>query len=180
MYNSEKVYTKTGTIILALEPTLGDNKMDYNTLRMLGLNEKLEKNKRLSSRLKVIAGGCLVLSFAYCAGSVIIEHLDKSEVKATNFVWIVSIIALVVIYLKDVRCIKSSKATEFEIYRLEVEDLNAKKKVADVTGNRLPDNIYDKQINVPDETIFLPIAYYGILIGIDIIIRIYLFVNHVI
>ena len=44
---------------------------------------------------------CLVLSFAYCAGSVIIDHLDKSEVKATNFVWIVSIIALVVIYLKD-------------------------------------------------------------------------------
>lgn len=97
----------------------------------------------------------------------------------TNLVWIISIIALIGIYLKDSQSIKSNKAAEIEIYRLEAEDLKTKKEVARITGNKL-DYMYDKQINVPDETISLPVVYYGILIGIDIIIRIYLFLNHVV
>lgn len=95
-------------------------------------------------------------------------------------VCIVSILVLVGIYLKDVQGIKSNKAVEFEIYRLQVEDLNTKREVARITGSGLPDYKYDKQIDVPDGTIYLPIVYYGILVGIDIIIRIYLFINHVI
>ena len=87
---------------------------------------------------------------------------------------------LVGIYLKDVQGIKSNKAVDFEIYRLQVEDLNTKREVARITGSGLPDYKYDKQIDVPDGTIYLPIVYYGILVGIDIIIRIYLFINHVI
>ncbi|MBP3468019.1 MAG: hypothetical protein J6K26_00680 [Lachnospiraceae bacterium] len=63
---------------------------------------------------------------------------------------------------------------------MEVEDLNSKEEAARITGNILSDFMYDKQINVPDETISLPSVYYGILIAIDIIIRIYLFVNHVV
>ena len=87
---------------------------------------------------------------------------------------------MVCIYLKDSQCIKSNKETEIEIYRLEVEDLNTKKEVAEITGRGLSDYMYDKQIVAPNGTISLPVTYYGILIGIDIIIRIWLFVNHII
>ena len=146
----------------------------------MGLHTKIEKNKSLSKKLKVLAGVWLVFSFCYCFGSVQIESLDKSQIVATNLVWIVSILVLVGIYLKDVQCIKSNKAVEFEIYRLQVEDLNTKREVARITGSGLPDYKYDKQIDVPDGTIYLPIVYYGILVGNDIIIRIYLFINHVI
>lgn len=42
----------------------------------------------------------------------------------------------------------------------------------------LPDYMYDKQIDAPDGKITLPIAYYGVLVRIDIIIRVWLLVNH--
>ena len=154
--------------------------MNAYGFRMMALESKIEKDKNFSKKLKVLAVVCLLFSFGYCFGSVSIANLDKSEVVATNIVWIVSILVLVGIYFKDVQCIKSYKATEFEIYRLEIEDLNTKKEVARITGNKLPDYVYDKQIKEPDETISLPNIYYGILIGIDIIIRIYLSVIHVV
>ena len=83
----------------------------------------------------MLAGVCLVFSLCYCFGSVQIESLDKSQIVATNLVWIVSILVLVGIYLKDVQGIKSNKAVEFEIYRLQVEDLNTKREVARITGS---------------------------------------------
>ena len=146
--------------------------------RIMGLENKIEKNKSLSKKLKALAAVCLFFSFCYCYGSANIKNLDRSEGIATNVVWIVSIIALVGIFLKDSQCIKTNKATKFDIYRLEVEELNTKKEVARITGNGLPDYMYDKQIDAPDGTITLPIAYYGVLVGIDIIIRIWLLINH--
>ena len=154
--------------------------MNENALKIMGLHMRIERNKKLSSTLKVLAFVCLFFSFCYCAGSVSIEHLDKSEGIATNLVWIASIFVLVGIYLKDSQCIKSNKEIEFEIYRLEVEDLNTKKEVARITGSVLPNYMYDKQIEAPNWTISLPVVYYGMLIGIDIIIRIWLLVNHII
>ena len=154
--------------------------MNEKAFKIMGLHMRIERNKKLSSTLKVLAFVCLFFSFCYCAGSVRIEHLDKSEGIATNLVWLVSIFALVGIYLKDSQCIKSNKETEFEIYRLEVEDLNTKKEVARITGGVLPDYMYDEQIAVPNGTISLPVIYYRMLIVIDIIIRIWLFVNHII
>ena len=61
-----------------------------------------------------------------------------------------------------------------------MEDLNTKKEVARITGSVLPNYMYDKQIEAPNGTISLPVVYYGMLIGIDIIIRIWLLVNHII
>ena len=37
----------------------------------------------------------------------------------------------------------------------------------------------NKQIAIPDEEVSLPIIYYGILLGLDIILRCYLFVSDV-
>lgn len=79
---------------------------------------------------------------------------------------------MVVLYIKDSACAKNIKLTEFEIYRLEVEDINIKKDIARITGKELPDYELNKQIDMPNEKVSLPIIYYSILVGIDIIIRI--------
>ena len=39
----------------------------------------------------------------------------------------------------DCNLIKGNKALEFDIYRLEVEDLNDKKEIAEITGEVLSD-----------------------------------------
>ena len=69
-------------------------------------------------------------------------------------------------------CIKNNKSLEFDIYRLEVENLNDKKEIAEITGQVLSDDLLNKQIDRPDEKISLPILYYCILALIDIFIRI--------
>lgn len=152
--------------------------MEEQAFRIMGLHTKIERNKSLSKKLKVLAFVCLFFSFCCCFGAKSIENADKGDVVMTNLVWIISILALIGIYLKDSQCIKTNKSAEFEIYRLKVEDLNTKKEVARITGNKLPDYIYDKKIAVPDEIVSLPVIYYGILVGIDIIIKIYLLVNN--
>lgn len=146
--------------------------MDKVDLRIMGLYAKIERNTKLSKQLKVLAGVCLFFSFCYCHGTKSIENIDNDQALVTNIVWIISIIVLVGLYIKDSYCVKNSKSAEFEIYRLEVEDLNNKKDVARITGKVLPDNVLNKQINMPNEKVSLPIIYYSILLGLDIIIRI--------
>ena len=144
--------------------------MNEVDLRIMVLYTKIERNKKLSKQLKVLAGVCLFFSICYCLGTKNIENIDKGQVVLTNLVWIISIIVLIGIYIKDSYCVKNNKAYELDIYRLEVEDLNSKKKVAKIRGEVVSDNVLNKQIDMPDEEVSLPIIYYSILLGIDIII----------
>ena len=153
--------------------------MNEFTLRIMGLYTKIERNKNLSKQLKVFALVCLFFSICYCLGSKNIENIDKSQVVVTNLVWIISIIVLIGIYIKDSSCIKNNKKYELDIYRLEVEDLNNKKEIAKIKGEVLLDNVLNKKIDMPNEKVSLPIIYYSILLGIDIIIRIYLLINKI-
>ena len=145
------------------------NEIDF---RILGLHTKIERNKKLSKQLKVLAGVCLFFSICYCLGTKSTGNIDKNQALLTNIVWIISIIVLVGIYIKDSYCVKNNKAYELDIYRLEVEDLNDKKEIAKITGEVLSDDVLNKQIDMPNEKVSLPIIYYSILLGLDIIIRI--------
>jgi len=147
--------------------------MNEQAFRIMGLHNKIERNINLCIKLKALAFVCLFFSFCYLSGAKSIASLEKSHIIAANIVWIVSVLVLIGIFLKDLSCIKSNKANELEIYRLEVEDLNTKKEIAKITGEVLPDYIYDKKIAIPDETISSPIVFYGILIGIDVVIRLF-------
>lgn len=145
--------------------------MIENDLRIMGLHEKIKKNVQLSKQLKLLAGVCLFFSIFYCRGSKSIGVITEGEALVTNIVWIISIIALLGIFIKDSYYVKDNKACELEIYRLEVEDLNDKKEIAKITGEALPDNVLNKQIDIPNEKASLPIIFYSILLGLDIIMR---------
>ena len=146
--------------------------MNVVTLRIMGLYTKIERNKKSSKQLKVLAGVWLFFSICYCLGTKSTGNIDKNQALLTNIVWIISIIVLVGIYIKDSYCVKNNKAYELDIYRLEVEDLNDKKEIAKITGEVLSDDVLNKQIDMPNEKVSLPIIYYSILLGLDIIIRI--------
>lgn len=147
--------------------------MNEVALRIMGLYTRIERNKKLSKQLKALAGVCLFFSICYCLGTKNIGNIEKGQVVLTNLVWVISIIVLIGIYIKDSYCVKNNKAYELDIYRLEVEDLNNKKKIAEIRGEVLSDNVLNKQIDMPNEKASLPIIYYSILLGIDIIIRFY-------
>lgn len=153
--------------------------MSENDLKIFSLYTKIERNKKLSKQYKVLALVCLFFSVSYCLGTKNIGTIDKGQVVLTNLVWIISIFVLVGIYFKDSHCVKNNKTYEFDIYKLEVEDINDKKEIAKIRKEVLPDYVLNKKIDKPDENISLPIIYYGILLGIDIIIRIFLLVNKI-
>ena len=146
--------------------------MDETNYKILGKLNKIEMNKKLSKEIKVLSAVCLFFSFLYCNATKKSESLDMGQIVLTNLVWIISFVVLIGLYIKDSNCIKNNKALEFDIYRLEVEDLNDKKEIAEITGQVLSDNLLNKQIDMPDEKISLPTLYYCILAVIDIIIRI--------
>lgn len=148
--------------------------MNENDFKILSLHEKIKKNIDLSKKLKVLAGTCLFFYIFYWRGSKNIGVITEEDILATNIVWIVSIIAMVGIFIKDSYCVKVNKTFELEIYRLEVEDLNDKKEIAKITGEVLPDNILNKQIDRPNEKTSLPIIFYSILLGLDIIVKFFL------
>jgi len=155
--------------------------------RILGLYTKIERNRKLSNQLKVLAGVCLFFSVCYCFGTKYIAEnirsLDKDEIIVTNLIWIISIIALIGIYIKDSYCVKNNKSYELDIYRLRVEDLERKKRIAEIRGEGLeglPDFDINRKIDVPNEEVSFPIIYYSILLVIDIIIRIFLLINKII
>ena len=145
------------------------NETDY---KILGKQNKIQMNIKRSKEMKVLSAVCLFFSFCYCNGTKKLESVDKGQIVLTNLVWIISFVVLIGLYIKDSNCIKNNKALEFDIYRLEVEDLNDKKEIAEITGQVLSDDLLNKQIDMPDEKIYLPIVYYCFLIVIDIIIRI--------
>ena len=156
--------------------------MKTNDFRRMGLYRKIEKNKKLSRNLKVLAGSILFFSFCYCFGTQSIGnmgYLDKAQVVVTNCVWILSMILLIGLYFGDSACIKNSKVCELEIYRLEVEELENKKEIAKIREEGLPDYILNMQIEKPDENVVLPISYYSVLVAIDSMVRIYLSINHI-
>lgn len=146
--------------------------MNETDFKILGKQKMIEKNKKLSMVIKVLSAVCLFFSFCYCNGTKNLESVDKGQIIFTNLVWIISFIVLIGLFIKDSNCIKNNKKLEFDIYRLEVEDLNDKKEIAEITGDVLSDNLLNKQIDMPDEKISLPILYYCILAVIDIFIRV--------
>ena len=146
--------------------------MNETNYKIIAQQNKIEINKKISKEIKVLSAVCLFFSFCYCNATKKSESLDKGQIVLTNLVWIISFVVLIGLYIKDSNCIKNNKALEFDIYKLEIEDLNDKKEIAEITGQVLSDDLLNKQIDMPDEKISLPILYYGVLAGIDIIIRI--------
>ena len=156
--------------------------MNTFDFRIIGLYTKIKKNRKLSRTLKILAGSCCFFAFFYCFGTRTIEnmgYMDHAQKVVTNLVWVFSMILLIGFYLKDSDCIKKSKACELEIYQLKVEDLKNKKEIAKIKEEILPDYMINKQIDMPDEKMSLPYIYYSVLLGINLIVRIYLGVNHI-
>lgn len=85
----------------------------------------------------------------------------------------ISVAFIILLFFFDAYYVKSNKKCEFEIYQLEVNALENKKKLADITGLFLLDSIRNREIAKPIKKISLPLLYYAILLMLDILIKIF-------
>ena len=88
--------------------------------------------------------------------------------------WMLSITTIIMLFFIDAYYIKRNKLCEIEIYQLEVNDLESKKRMAEITGGNLPDAVMNGEITEPTEQLRLPIIYYAITLVIDIMIKVVL------
>ena len=143
--------------------------MDEMYFKIMGIQTRMQKNTKTSKAMKALAVLSVFCSFCFGIGASSFPDDQHSEPK---IVWVLSIIALVVLFIEDVNYIKKNKSYEFEIYRLEVQDLKDKKEIAEIVGEIPSDYILNKEIDKPKEDVKLPTIYYSVLLVVDVIIGI--------
>lgn len=143
--------------------------MDEMYFKIMGIQTRMQKNTKTSKAMKALAVLSVFCSFCFGIGASSFPDDQHLEPK---IVWVLSIIALVALFIEDVNYIKKNKAYEFEIYRLEVQDLKDKKEIAEIVGEIPSDYILNKEIDKPKEDVKLPTIYYSVLLVIDVTIGI--------
>lgn len=114
--------------------------------------------------MKVI-GGLIVFIIFFCS----MNQPDMMRVA-----WMLQVAFIILLFFFDAYYVKNNKKCEFEIYKLEVDALDYKKKIADITGQILPDSILNCKISKPINKISLPILYYTIILTLDILTKIFM------
>jgi len=133
-------------------------------VKIMAIQKKMDKSVYLQSIMKGMAGLIVFCTFI----------LSINGAKEMFILWLLSIPAIGLFLWLDIYFIKQKKAYEFEIYHLNVEDLNHKKEVARITGQALSDVVLDRKITVPKEEIRLPIVFYVVMWMLHVFLRIIL------
>ncbi len=79
------------------------------------------------------------------------------------------------LFFFSVHLIKKNKEYEFELYYLELENLERKKRIAKIREESLSDYVLNRDIKIPTEETSFPILFYGILLIVDILAKFLIF-----
>ena len=94
------------------------------------------------------------------------------EPDTTRATWIATVVIIFLLFFLEVYYIKQSKKYEFELYRLEVSEMERKKELSKITGEILSDDVLNPNITEPTNEFSLPILYYVIILILDVMIRV--------
>ena len=130
--------------------------------RISSIQKKMDANQHLQGIMKGI--GILIL--------LVVFICSLNEPETMGVAWLISVPFIIMLFLFDTHYIRRNKKYEFDIYRLEVEELKSKKAVAEILGEVLPDSIQNCEVRMPTSEIQLPILFYTIILILDVAIKI--------
>lgn len=104
--------------------------------------------------------------------SVLASRLMGTAPEQKNFQWGISLILIVFMFVISVVLIKKNTKYKMDLYYLEKETLERKKRVAKLTNEPLSDYVQTKVVKKPTENASYPVVYYGILLMLDIMIKV--------
>lgn len=148
------------------------NDMEYKINLM---KARMKRNMSMSPKIKAFTSVCVFFCFCYCFGSNDIRDIaPKVQDILDNIVWIIATLILIGGAFVELYHIKKSKEYEFEIYRLEVENLKNKKEIAKLRRQVLPDYIENQKIIEPKKelAVAFPVIFSSVLLVFIIIVRI--------
>lgn len=136
--------------------------MNEMYFRIAGVQRKIDSNRKLRANVKKL--GIIIL--------IIVLFFTWIEPEVMRVTWILSVVFIFLLFFLEVYYIKQNKKYEFELYRLEVDELERKKKLSDLTGEALPNHASNRKITMPSNEISLPILYYLIILIVDVLIKV--------
>lgn len=145
--------------------------MSKEYFRVINIQSKIDRNINIVLLMKV----CAVISVSIIPISTIVSRLLGVEPTQKNFLWFFSILLILFLFFFSVYLIKKNKGYEFELYYLELESLERKKRVAQIRNEPLSDYVQNHEVKEPNEEISFPILFYGILLIIDILAKFLIF-----
>ena len=135
------------------------NEMYFKTV---GIQKKIDSNQKLRKNIRKF--GILFI--------FIVFFFSFNEPDVMRVTWIATIAIIFLLFFLEVYYIKQNKKYEFELYELEVKELERKKELSNITGEILPDDVLNPNITMPSNEFSLPILYYVIILMLDVMIRV--------
>ncbi len=142
--------------------------MSTDQYKILDIQRKIDKNMRVMNILRFVPVFFMPMPII----SVFASRLIGTVPEQKNSQWGMSLILIVLAFVISVFLIKKNKEYKMDLYYLEKESLERKKRVAKLTNEPLSDYVQTKVVKKPTENTPLPILYYGVLLMIDIMIKV--------
>ena len=144
----------------------------YNdSFKYMGIQQKIDRNTTIILFLKIMT---IIVSSAYIF-SLCLNFVFKT--KPDSMLLLCLIIFLLNLLMFSISCylIKKNKEYEEEMYLIEFESMERKKRVAKIKEESLSDYIQDYTPKAPDEKVSFPILFYSIsfVLSIAVILLLY-------
>lgn len=134
--------------------------------RIFGLDTNIDKYNKF--RTKLFCLGIVSVFFNMCIWIGAENTPGNDTVSQAIYLTIFSLIQ-VGLLMADIRYQKKIWLCKYEIYRIETEDFECKKRVAEIKNEALPDNLINKSIKAPDAN-HISIKKYVLLLVINVVI----------
>lgn len=142
--------------------------LNENYFEVMYLQDKIEKINKLFLPLKIMAVEFVFLLLFCLLGTTELERAGGSQFAG----FVISFLGVIIVFLVHSNYLKKKNGYEWELYRLEFNELERKKKVAEFMKAALPTTITNRKINEPTQEVALPIAYYSVLLILDAVLGI--------
>lgn len=142
--------------------------MSTDQYKILDTQRKIDKNIRVMNILRFVPIFFIPMPII----SVFVSRLLGTVPEQKNFLWGMSLILIVLAFVISVYLIKKNQEYKLDLYYLEKESLERKKRVAKLTNEPLSDYVQTKVVKKPTENASYPVVYYGILLMLDIMIKV--------
>lgn len=136
--------------------------MNEMYFKISGIQKKIDSNQKLRKNIRKF--GILFI--------FIVFFFSLNEPDVMRVTWIATVVIIFLLFFLEVYYIKQSKKYEFELYRLEVSEVERKKELSKITGEILSDDVLNPNITEPTNEFSLPILYYVIILILDVMIRV--------
>lgn len=134
--------------------------------RLMGYHTKIEKYNNIKCYLFYLGIASLFFNLCICIGA---DNTNTNDTISQIIYLIIFTVIQCGALVADIYLTKKNWLYEYEIFRIESEDLERKKSVAAIKGEILPEYILNKEIKAP-ESIHFNVRKYVILLVINIVV----------